>query len=81
MASHLARHKPVNPGRGTGNVTIAFIVSPTGALASVRISRSSGNTALDRVAVASVRRAAPFPPPPEGMLAKDREMIYPLNFR
>ena len=53
-----------SPGRGS--VLVTFSVSNNGGLGSVSVARSSGNPALDRVALDHIRRAAPFPPPPEG---------------
>ncbi|WP_162631152.1 energy transducer TonB family protein, partial [Meridianimarinicoccus zhengii] len=49
-----------------GTVVLAFAVGPGGGLAALDIARSSGDSALDRIALDHVRRAAPFPPPPEG---------------
>jgi protein TonB len=43
---------------------VTFAVGPAGALRFVRVSQSSGNAWLDQLALATVRNAAPFPPPP-----------------
>ena len=43
-----------------------------GALVSSRVVRSSGLDFLDREAIASLKRAQPFPNPPEGLLDDDR---------
>jgi protein TonB len=40
-----------------------FSVGAGGALNSVRIGKSSGNARIDQLALATVRGAAPFPPP------------------
>jgi protein TonB len=53
-----------SPARG--RVVVAFSIAPSGALASVSVSRSSGHAALDRVALEHIQRAAPFSPPPQG---------------
>jgi protein TonB len=37
-----------------------------GSLNSVSIGKSSGNARIDQLALATVRGAAPFPPPPSG---------------
>jgi periplasmic protein TonB len=58
----LARHKP-RLGQ-PGSTTVAFAIGSSGALRALRVSRSSGNAGLDRRALATVRQAAPFPPPP-----------------
>ena len=56
-----ARRKSVNI-RGTA--IVSFRIGDNGGLLSVRISRSSGSKRLDQVALAQVRSAAPFQPPP-----------------
>ena len=60
--SGLARHK-LNSNR-RGSTTVSFAIGATGRLRSVRVVRSSGNAKVDRAAIATVRRAAPFPKPP-----------------
>ncbi|MDA7965250.1 TonB family protein [Ruegeria sp.] len=48
-----------------GAVFVSFRIADNGNLLSASISRSSGSKRLDQVALAQVRAAAPFPPPPE----------------
>ena len=60
----LARHKP-RAGQN-GSASVVFSIGPGGGLGGVRIGRSSGNTKIDQLALATVRSAAPFPPPPSG---------------
>jgi periplasmic protein TonB len=60
----LARHKPRAGQRGSA--TVVFSVGASGALGGVRIGQSSGNSRIDQLALATVRGAAPFPPPPSG---------------
>jgi TonB family protein len=45
----------------------------------VRVSQSSGNTALDRSAIRAVLDAAPFPPLPAGFPRSDAQIE--LNFQ
>lgn len=52
------------PERGV--VTVGFEIAADGGLRRVAVVSSSGSAALDQVAVDHIRRAAPFPPPPEG---------------
>ena len=59
--SALARKKPKAGQRGS--TTVTFAIGPGGALRSVSVSQSSSNPRLDQLAVATVRNAAPFPPP------------------
>lgn len=60
----IGRHRPRVGGGGTA--TVAFSIGPGGGLQGVRIVRSSGRQAADQAAIATVRAAAPFPPPPAG---------------
>ena len=57
----LARHRQKTVSRGSAQVT--FGVGPSGELVYVRISRSSGNSNVDQMAIATVRKSAPFPRP------------------
>jgi protein TonB len=62
--SALARHKP-RAGQ-SGSATVAFAIGENGGLRGLKIGRSSGNARIDQLALATVRGAAPFPPPPSG---------------
>lgn len=66
---------------GSGRVVISFGLSPTGRLRYVRIARRSGNAALDRAALAAVRRSAPFPRPPRGARPGQLRFSIPFRFR
>lgn len=56
--------RPRSPARGV--VVVGFTIGADGGLADVRVLRASGSEALDRIALEHIRRAAPFPAPPEG---------------
>ncbi len=49
-----------------GVAVVRFRVTAGGGLSGLSIARSSGSGKLDGIALAQVRRAAPFPPPPSG---------------
>ena len=66
--SALARHKPATGQRGSASVS--FGINASGGLAFVRIAQSSGNLRIDQLALATVRRAAPFPAPPTKLRAR-----------
>ncbi len=53
-------------GVGKGKVVVGFTIAADGSLAGVQILESSGNPALDEIAVNHISRSAPFPVPPEG---------------
>lgn len=52
--------------RFDGATVIAFTVSANGGLSRVAVAQSSGNPEFDRMAVAHIQRAVPFPAPPAG---------------
>jgi periplasmic protein TonB len=62
--SALARHKP-RAGQN-GSTTVVFAIGGNGALRGLKVGRSSGNARIDQLALATVRSAAPFAPPPSG---------------
>jgi TonB family protein len=80
VSAHLARNKryPADAlARGIGGTAVIFFaLDGSGAVASVRLVRSSGNTSLDRESQDLVRRASPFPPPPQGKAS----ITVPVNF-
>ncbi len=79
IARALARSRPRGiPGSGT--VVIAFTLSPSGALTSVRVRKSSGSARLDRAAKRAVRRTK-FPRPPKGATRAQRSFVIPYHFR
>ena len=75
----IASRKPAHDGK-RGNVDILLTVSPSGALISARINSPSGDQALDQKALAAIRRAAPFPKPPPGTTAAQRQFTFKYSF-
>jgi protein TonB len=65
VRARVAARKPAGGGR-RGTVVIAFGVTRAGSLAFASISRSSGDSGLDRSVLSAVRGAGPFPAPPPG---------------
>lgn len=49
-----------------GAVVVGFSIASDGGLKSVQVVSSSGHSGLDKVALDHIRRAQPFPAPPEG---------------
>lgn len=68
--SHVQRYKryPDAAARGgmKGAVKVSISIGGSGNLASARVTASSGYPVLDGEALATVRRAAPYPKPPAG---------------
>lgn len=62
------------------DVQVGFTISAGGGVSGVRITRSSGSPELDQMALAVVRRAAPFPPIPEGAGRSSWPFAMPLGF-
>lgn len=61
-----------------GVAIVSFSIGATGQAAGISLSQSAGDAALDAEAIATVRRASPFPPPPSGA---PRTFSAPLSFR
>jgi protein TonB len=84
VVSRLQRAKRYPAGaeqrREQGVVTLAFSLSRGGNVLSRRIVRSSGNPELDQEALATVQRAAPFPPFPPGMSQASVQLSVPIRF-
>lgn len=70
------------PGlRRAGTVLLRFRLDATGRLVSLAVSASSGDGLLDALALAMVRDAAPFPPPPEPLAASQLTFTIPFEFQ
>jgi len=80
VRARIARNRPSSRGR-RGTAVVRFAISRGGGLRYARLARSSGDRALDRAALASVRRASPFPRPPRGMSAAQLTFSIPFRFR
>lgn len=80
VRAHIARHRPASIGRA-GTAVVAFALTATGHLRFARLIRSSGSRALDQASLASVRSAAPFPPPPRGLSPAQLRFAIPFYFR
>ena len=60
-----------------GSATVTFAISASGTLRYARIEHSSDNAALDKMALATVQNAAPFPPPPKTL--NDEALSYSIQ--
>lgn len=75
--SALARHKPRAGQRGSA--IVRFGINAGGRLSFVQVSRSSGNSRLDQLALRTVRSAAPFPTPPESLRGRPYTIRIDFN--
>lgn len=64
----------------SGTTLVSFIVAADGQLLAATVERSSGNRDLDRLALATIDAAAPFPPPPVGVSAAPLSFAIPFDF-
>ncbi len=83
--THLAKFKRYPRAalryRATGICTVSVTLSAQGDVLSASIMTSSGNTILDREALATIIRATPFPPPPgENQQGGVVQMVTPISF-
>jgi protein TonB len=61
-----------------GVAIVSFSIGGSGQLVGASLSQSAGDPQLDAEALATVRRAGPFPPPPAGA---PRNFSAPLSYR
>jgi protein TonB len=66
--------------RLNGVAQVRFVVGGSGDVGSVGLASSSGSPILDKAALATVHRAAPFPPIPEGAGRRSWTFTVPLAF-
>ena len=59
ISAHINRFK--RPASGSGTAVVSFVVDRSGRVVSRRLARSSGNSAADAEAMATIARAAPMP--------------------
>ncbi len=80
LRTHLEKTK-VNPRSGyTGTVVVSFTVDSSGNLISRKIQKSSGSKVLDNAALASIDKAAPFPPIPLNLHKTEFTLSVPYRF-
>ncbi|WP_398478058.1 energy transducer TonB [Tardiphaga sp.] len=85
VQSHVQRYKQYPSGARNGQsgkvrTMVAFTLSRSGSVLSVRAIGSSGNPAFDAETVATVRRAQPFPPFPAEMAMSSQSFTLPLSY-
>jgi TonB family protein len=82
VSAHLARHKRFPPearsGGQQGRATVSFALDGGGRVTRVSLVRASGVASLDQEATAMVRRASPFPAPPN---VRGMSFTVPVDFR
>ncbi len=79
IRARVARRAPRGAGKGTA--VVAITVSGSGALLSASLHRSSGNSRVDQLALAAVRKAAPFPAAPGALAITRHSFALPIKSR
>jgi protein TonB len=81
VAAHLQRYKQypaaARKAKSRGIATVSFTVDESGRVTSVELAQTSGVGAFDQEVVAMVRRASPFPRPPDH---RGRDFTVPVRF-
>lgn len=79
---HLQKFKryPLAAHGASGTVLVRFALNRIGEVISSEVTKSSGNSVLDREALDILRRASPFPPFPEAKPGTQDLYIAPVNF-
>lgn len=79
LYSQISRKKVSPRSQRVGTVVVRFTVGRQGELLSSEIAKSSGHQILDDAAIASIARAAPFPPMPSE--ASDGPLVVSVPFK
>ncbi len=81
VRAHISQNRPRGSSGGRGTVIAAFGLTASGGLVYARISRSSGDPALDLAVISALHNAVPFPRSPEGIPPGRRQFTMPFYFR
>ena len=86
MVRSLIEKKKFYPARArrnhsTGEVSVSFILQRDGSILNLRISHSSGVSALDQAARKAVQKVGRFPPFPDASRRTSWEFTVPLHYR
>lgn len=63
-----------------GAVKVSITIDRSGRLSAARIGKTSGHAVLDNEAIATARRAAPYPRPPDGVGGATLDISFTLRF-
>ncbi|EEX88036.1 MULTISPECIES: TonB family protein [Brucella] len=84
LQSHMARNARFLQGKSRntrGEAHVAFVIDPSGNVLSARIAVSSGDPAVDQLALEAARRASPVPAPPVAIAKARMPITMPLLFK
>lgn len=77
---HIVAHRPAGLHL-EGTSLILIRLDRQGAVRAIRLKQSSGAPLLDTLALRSVKRAAPLPPPPAALSDDQLTFVIPFGFR
>jgi len=83
LAAHLDRYQryPENRSGRSPEIVISFVLDRTGRVMAASIAKSSGDSAFDKAALTTIRRADPVPAPPPSLVAGDTLTVsMPVHF-
>lgn len=84
LLAHVERRKrypaAARAAKVTGAVRLSITIDRNGQLRSVRVAKGSGHAVLDEEALATARRASPYPAPPDGVGGKTFAFAVTLRF-
>jgi protein TonB len=82
LVAQIERHKryPAEARGASGTALVSFSVDRSGGAHLTRVVRSSGDSVLDRDAVAWVERSQPLPPPPADRSGNRFPVVVPLRY-
>jgi protein TonB len=82
ISGHLQRFKryPAAAHGAVGKVTVRFVLNRAGEVIASEVTKSSGNSVLDRETIDILHRANPFPPFPAAKPGTDDFWIATINF-
>ena len=84
LVAQIQRNKNYPPAAQRTNIqgrpVVRFTLARNGSLLSVELLKSCGHSMLDDAAVATIKRAAPFPPFPPELTQPENTWNVPVNF-
>ena len=85
LANAIAKYKQypkIAQMRGWQGTVIADLeIDSKGSVMSVKIKKSSTYEVLDNEALEMIKKASPFPPPPENLRSKNFNVLVPISFK
>ncbi|MCR4269503.1 energy transducer TonB, partial [Nitratireductor sp. ZSWI3] len=85
LLGHVQRYKrypdAARNARASGTARLTITIDRAGRLAGARLRQGSGHAVLDSEALATARRAAPYPKPPEGVGGSTISFSVNLDYR